>query len=751
MFCGEDYQEALSVCEVGDEQAQGRHCPNGISDCPSGQFCFIDMPCSYFVMTSDLIGNLENPNDIVVIEEDLPDPGSLESHYFCGATFSQAAENCSSKTWCRTGTNQECPNGEICFVSVDTENPKCEINAIAKAEYEAAQMAQAEEDARPKIPTGVPSLSPFSSTDERNKMFCGFDYNDASSNCDLTRFCPGGTDEECPPGMSCQMYTACDASILTAMPSGSPTPKPTVSTCNCCSSKCIVHLLRIYLPFCLLCCLLLLGVPKNTNMLCFANISLYSPSYQAEPTARERVPTQKPTTAKPSREPTPPPSGTPTPKPSNAPSKKPTYAPLPYGDFRREFWCGLDWFDAGNNCAQKCPSGDDADCPGDLLCMSGVASCKNEMGFGAYGPEHGINFTATVPPTADVENDQGGNEDGLSGTNSTVAGEEFESTVSTVAATTTELIFVNTSDATRPASDGLVGDGGSTTSTISPENEVVTTIAASTEVPATLPPVEGPYTDELVRIILYGIDALDTAALNRWSTVTANYFERFFNDYEEGDDVIRSNITDMFIEISSVDQQVPPAHDFNPTLTDSQKRRNLRQARRVQVETDSQHSETMITFDQTSSFRSYLDVLNDDPQLITRRPLETPVYRAEYVTYLRSLDFETYGNLTFVSHILYTDFPTPAPSLSPTPEPSLSPVVPGEPTLPPNTDAPTAAAADTEEPTLQASSEIVCNLCKPGQYGVNANVIWNGEVSSCVDICECAYACNFSFVDLGQT
>jgi hypothetical protein len=254
-----------------------------------------------------------------------------------------------------------------------------------------------------------------------------------------------------------------------------------------------------------------------------------------------------------------------------------------------------------------------------------------------------------------------------------------------------------------------------------------------------------------VRIILYGIDALDTAALNRWSTVTANYFERFFNDYEEGDDVIRSNITDMFIEISSVDQQVPPAHDFNPTLTDSQKRRNLRQARRVQVETDSQHSETMITFDQTSSFRSYLDVLNDDPQLITRRPLETPVYRAEYVTYLRSLDFETYGNLTFVSHILYTDFPTPAPSLSPTPEPSLSPVVPGEPTLPPNTDAPTAAAADTEEPTLQASSEIVCNLCKPGQYGVNANVIWNGEVSSCVDICECAYACNFSFVDLGQT
>ena len=195
MFCGEDYPEALSVCEVGDEKAQSRHCPNGISDCPSGQYCFIDMPCSYFVMTSPLISALENPNDMTVIEEDLPDPGSLESHYFCGATFSQAADNCSSKTWCRTGTSQECPNGEICFVSVNNENPKCEINAIVKAEYEAQQLIQVEEANRPKVPTRIPTLSPIAEGDERNKLFCGFDWNDASSNCDLGRFCPGGTDE----------------------------------------------------------------------------------------------------------------------------------------------------------------------------------------------------------------------------------------------------------------------------------------------------------------------------------------------------------------------------------------------------------------------------------------------------------------------------------------------------------------------------------------------------------------------------
>ena len=109
MFCGTDYQEALAVCEVGDETAKGRHCPNGISDCPDGQFCFVDMPCSYFVMTSPLVSELGSPNDIEVVEDDLPDPGSLESHYFCGATFVQAADNCSPSTWCRGGTIRNVP------------------------------------------------------------------------------------------------------------------------------------------------------------------------------------------------------------------------------------------------------------------------------------------------------------------------------------------------------------------------------------------------------------------------------------------------------------------------------------------------------------------------------------------------------------------------------------------------------------------------------------------------------------------
>jgi hypothetical protein len=229
MFCGESYPEALQTCEAGGDLAKGRHCPGGQNDCPDGTFCFVDMPCSYFVMTNEAANPMANPNDITVAPVDLPDPGSLESNYFCGATFIQAADNCSSKTWCRTGTNQECPNGEICFVSVNNENPKCEINAIVKAEYQQSAAAAANNSKSPNfvaVPTPKPTGAPITAADDRNKQFCGFDWNDANSNCMLERFCPNG-DGDCAPGMTCHQYTTCNAGELTFYPTERPTPNPT--------------------------------------------------------------------------------------------------------------------------------------------------------------------------------------------------------------------------------------------------------------------------------------------------------------------------------------------------------------------------------------------------------------------------------------------------------------------------------------------------------------------------------------------
>ncbi len=240
MFCGESYPEALATCQAGGEKAIGRHCPD--EECPVGQYCFIDMPCSYFVLTDPAANPLANVNEVEITEDELelPDPGSFESAYFCGATFQEAAAECSSKTWCRTGTSQECPNGQTCFVSVNAENPECEINAVVKKEYEEAQQLLLEQEAiNPnRVPTIEPTNSPITELDERNTYFCGMDWNDASKNCVKERHCPNGN-VDCVPPMTCHEYTQCSAVGMTKSPTPVPTPLPT--------SECYYLWLAVYL------------------------------------------------------------------------------------------------------------------------------------------------------------------------------------------------------------------------------------------------------------------------------------------------------------------------------------------------------------------------------------------------------------------------------------------------------------------------------------------------------------------------
>jgi hypothetical protein len=81
--------------------------------------------------------------------------------------------------------------------------------------------------------------------------------------------------------------------------------------------------------------------------------------------------------------------------PTKPPSAPPTHAPLAFGDFHREFSCSLSYFNALKNCPMHCPTGGDNECTTHpahgvvaslgLKCMSGVADCKVENRFGAYG------------------------------------------------------------------------------------------------------------------------------------------------------------------------------------------------------------------------------------------------------------------------------------------------------------------------------------------------------------------------------
>ena len=229
MFCGVDYADAVAACEAGGEEGAGRHCPD--MECAiSGQVCFIDMPsCSYLAMTNPDADPLAGVSAVPVseTEAELPDPGSELSTTFCGPTFQEAASACSSGTWCRHGNSQECPNGETCFVGVNADNPECEINAIMKKEWEEGGAAQQSDggggasDAPSSmvgIPTTTAAATALSPTDPRNQNFCGLDWEDASSNCDLGRFCPNGDGDCVEEGHACQTYTTCQAADMTFTP-----------------------------------------------------------------------------------------------------------------------------------------------------------------------------------------------------------------------------------------------------------------------------------------------------------------------------------------------------------------------------------------------------------------------------------------------------------------------------------------------------------------------------------------------------
>ena len=299
-------------------------------------------------------------------------------------------------------------------------------------------------------------------------------------------------------------------------------------------------------------------------------------------------------------------------------------------------------------------------------------------------------------------------------------------------------------------SDGAVETADATTAsdeapTSSPSDK------APTSSPSSVQPLQGPIEDEMVRIILYGLSSSaflgDANGMDRWRSITESYIEDFFNKYPTqemidsgttGPDAIRSSVFDVEVTISGEDWEEAPEHDFDPLVAgdvearDADARRNLRigarastaVARRTQVGMDPSKI-IMVTYSQTYTYRLSLDFVNDDPNFIMRRPLETPEYRADYVAYLRSMDFTDFGDLEYVSNFMYSEFPTPSPT---TLEPTGSPVLPGEPTMPPQSDE---LATETSPPPTE---NVGCSLCKPGQIGIDADVILNGEAQPCMDV-----------------
>lgn len=391
-----------------------------------------------------------------------------------------------------------------------------------------------------------------------------------------------------------------------------------------------------------------------------------------------------------------------------------------------------------DNCASRCPSGSDDECPGELICLSGVTDCKNEMGMSAY-------MTKEVGT---------GNE--------TMGDSEMSNSTSSAEPSRTP---------TPSISSSLSGEPTSTLNSQGPSAELAKLSASPSAGLETLlesaSPValeenvtsaeedtndlQGPFEEEMVRIILYGLDSDSVLAdgnttLNSWKTLTRKYIMDFFNKYptqemldkgDTGSDEIRASLYDVTVVITDEEIDEAPPHDYTPILEGEigveNNRRHLRRSaigskgninhpsspiRRTQTGIDPSKT-VMITYAQSSTYRSPPDLVIEDPSIVMRLPLETSEYRADYVNYLRARDYGAFQNLEYASQFLYTEFPTAAPTGIVTPKPTGSPVVPGEPTV---------------TPTLSPTEDFGCNLCKPRQYGVDAEVMFNGEASTCMEV-----------------
>mmetsp|Transcript_24842 Transcript_24842/g.50905 ORF Transcript_24842/g.50905 Transcript_24842/m.50905 type:complete len:882 (-) Transcript_24842:147-2792(-) len=243
-FCGLGFDN-LFECAV--------HCPGGsLDECPPGQICYFDTQCDARIEGSLLGAPTPHPtNPPVPVLVDQPDPASPSAaeppqstseseevaegeadppvldgpqdpdKNFCGPTFNDAAAVCSRETNCRTGLNEECPEGEYCWSFI----PDCDIKNMPTPAPTISFSPTPAPSPKPQtdIPTAPrPTDSPITKDDIRNFFFCGIDWMDASTRC--YKQCLSGHHIECPEGEQCFAQAECKKGVIPQ------TPQPTTSS-----------------------------------------------------------------------------------------------------------------------------------------------------------------------------------------------------------------------------------------------------------------------------------------------------------------------------------------------------------------------------------------------------------------------------------------------------------------------------------------------------------------------------------------
>mmetsp|Transcript_30918 Transcript_30918/g.58716 ORF Transcript_30918/g.58716 Transcript_30918/m.58716 type:complete len:222 (-) Transcript_30918:30-695(-) len=114
------------------------------------------------------------------------------NHYFCGASWDDASQNCDERQQCVGGTDDECESTEarICFGGTT-----CDSRVGHGSKFKFAN-----------VPHG----------DISNTRFCGVDWASAIDDCSISTHCPTGFSEECPGVQSCYGGLQCNVQDLLA-------------------------------------------------------------------------------------------------------------------------------------------------------------------------------------------------------------------------------------------------------------------------------------------------------------------------------------------------------------------------------------------------------------------------------------------------------------------------------------------------------------------------------------------------------
>jgi hypothetical protein len=114
-FCAIGWNEATIECETNVDAIPCPPDENGAyMSCPSGTYCYGIPNCVRATPTTD--APTQTPTTYApTTESPSSSPISAEdpvNFYFCGSDLADANENCG--TWCRYGTDAECPEGQTC-------------------------------------------------------------------------------------------------------------------------------------------------------------------------------------------------------------------------------------------------------------------------------------------------------------------------------------------------------------------------------------------------------------------------------------------------------------------------------------------------------------------------------------------------------------------------------------------------------------------------------------------------------------